>query len=109
MASLSVGGNDIDFPGIIFNCILEWSGPFDVGGSRRSCDQQREMTWSLLASPDLANNIDHTIKKTVERGRQGAAGDKFRLYVTGFPQFFSVETVRMPFVEELLALLRYRN
>ena len=109
MASLSVGGNDIDFPGIIFNCILEWHLPFDAGPPNRTCDEQRKITWDLLASPDLADNVDHTIKKTVSRGRQGAAGDQFRLYVTGFPQFFSVQTVRNFPVERLLRSSRHRK
>ncbi|KAB5566684.1 hypothetical protein GE09DRAFT_1107839 [Coniochaeta sp. 2T2.1] len=66
MASLSIGGNDIDFPGIIFNCILEAKLPLD--------------------------KIDTTIKKIVAKARTGPIGDQFKLYVTGFPQFFSVET-----------------
>ncbi|KAK8039453.1 hypothetical protein PG993_007864 [Apiospora rasikravindrae] len=90
MATLSVGGNDIDFPGIIFNCILEthiWGGP-----PERSCDEQKEVTWNLLINPDLADNISRTIKKVVDKGRKGPIGNKFRLYVTGFPQFFSEKT-----------------
>jgi hypothetical protein len=31
IATLHVGGNDIDFPGIIFNCIIELKLPFGVG------------------------------------------------------------------------------
>lgn len=92
MASLSVGGNDIDFPGIIFNCILETHLPFGAGPPERTCDEQKQVTWDLLISPNLADNIDKTIKKVVERGRKGPIGDKFKLYVTGFPQFFSDKT-----------------
>ncbi|KAK7947992.1 esterase family protein [Apiospora aurea] len=90
MATLSIGGNDIDFAGIIFNCILEthiWGGP-----PPRSCEEQKEITWRLLLNPDLADNISRTIKKVVDKGRQGPIGDKFRLYVTGFPQFFNDDT-----------------
>lgn len=98
MASLSVGGNDIDFPGIIFNCIIELRLPFDIdiGITSRPCKEQREITWDLLLNSGLADKIDQTIKMAVERGRKGAAGGGFRLYVAGFPQFFSVETVRIP-------------
>ncbi|KAI2629985.1 SGNH hydrolase-type esterase domain-containing protein [Hypoxylon sp. NC1633] len=90
MATLTVGGNDIDFPGIIFNCILDFSLP--TGPVLRPCDEQRQVTWALLNSADLEENIDKTIKKVVERGRKGTIGDKFKLYVTGFPQFFSEKT-----------------
>lgn len=92
MGTLSVGGNNIDFPGIIFNCIIETTLPFDAGPEQRDCDTQRRVTWDLLITPDLANNIDNTIKKVVEKGRSGSIGNDFRLYVTGFPQFFSEET-----------------
>ncbi|KAK6844306.1 hypothetical protein PG995_014416 [Apiospora arundinis] len=90
MATLSVGGNDIDFPGIIFNCILESHLP--GGPPKRTCDEQKVITWNLLVDPGLAEKISHTIKKVVDRGRKGPIGDKFKLYVTGFPQFFSLET-----------------
>jgi hypothetical protein len=30
MGTLSIGGNDIEFPGILFNCILEWNLPYDM-------------------------------------------------------------------------------
>ncbi|OIW28741.1 hypothetical protein CONLIGDRAFT_617692 [Coniochaeta ligniaria NRRL 30616] len=59
---------------------------------KRTCDEQRTATWDLLISPDVTDNIDKTIKKIVEKARSGPVGDNFRLYVTGFPQFFSAET-----------------
>lgn len=92
MATLSVGGNDIDFPGIIFNCILETHLPGGAGPPARSCEEQKKVTWDLLISPDLEENIAGTIKKVVDKGQSGTIGDNFRLYVTGFPQFFSEET-----------------
>ncbi|TGJ88663.1 hypothetical protein E0Z10_g8 [Xylaria hypoxylon] len=92
MATLSVGGNDMDFPGIIFNCVLETQLPFGAGPPQRNCDDQRRVSWDLLNSPELANSIDKTIKKVVEKGRKGTIGDNFKLYVTGFPQFFNAET-----------------
>ena len=87
MATLSVGGDDIDFPGIIFNCILEahfWGGPI-----YRPCDEQRKVSWDLLKSPNLVNNVDHLIKKAVAKGRKGTVGDQFKLYVTGYAEFFN--------------------
>lgn len=87
MATLAVGGDDIDFPGILFNCILEshiYGGP-----PQRTCDDQRKHSWGLINSPDLINNIDHLIKMTVTRGRKGPIGDKFKLYLTGYGEFFS--------------------
>lgn len=84
MATLSVGGNDIDFKGILFNCILETT---EFGGTpTKTCDQQITDTWALLNSPDLVANLDALIKLTVTRG---TIGDSFLLYVTGFPEFFN--------------------
>ena len=90
IASLTVGGDDIDFPGILFNCILEfhiWGGP-----TQRSCDEQRNHTWSLLKDPALVDNVDQNIKKVVAKGRNRTAGGDFKLYVTGYPQFFNQDT-----------------
>ncbi len=87
MATLTVGGDDIDFPGILLNCIIE---THILGGpALRTCDDQRKHSWDLINSPDLVNNIDHLIDKTVTRGRKGSIGDKFKLYVTGYGEFFN--------------------
>lgn len=88
MATLAVGGDDIDFPGILFNCILETHIP-GGGPPQRTCDEQREHSWDLINSPDLVDNIDHLIQKTVDRGRKGPIGEKFKLYVTGYGEFFN--------------------
>ncbi|KAB5586287.1 SGNH hydrolase-type esterase domain-containing protein [Coniochaeta sp. 2T2.1] len=58
----------------------------------RTCQDQRNVTWDLLNSPKLPNDIDTTVKKIVTKGRKGPVGDKFKLYVTGFPQFFNADT-----------------
>lgn len=87
MATLAIGGEDMDFPGILFNCILE---AHILGGPpQRTCDDQREFSWGLIHSTDLVNKIDDLIQKTVARGQQGPIGEKFKLYVTGYGEFFN--------------------
>ena len=69
------------------DCILDehiWGGP-----ESRSFDDQRSHSWDLINSPDLVNNIDSLIKEIVSKGRKGAIGDKFLLYVTGYASFFN--------------------
>lgn len=88
---MTAGGDDIDFPGIIFNCIIDVSLWFG-GPTRRTCEDQRAHSWELLKSDDLVNNLDSLIQKIVEKGRNGPIGDKFKLYATGYPKFFSTET-----------------
>lgn len=61
-----------------------WGGP-----AYRTCDDQRKHSWNLINSPDLVNNIDHLINKTIVKGRKGSIGDKFLLYVTGYAEFFN--------------------
>jgi hypothetical protein len=65
MATLSNGGNDIDFKGILFNCILETTG---FGrNSTKPCDQRRQDTHALIDDPQLVNNIAKY--KTIDRLR----------------------------------------
>ena len=90
MATLTIGGDDIDFPGILFNCILESHIP--GGPAWRSCNDQRAYTWGKINDPSLVDNISELIGNIVTKARQGQAGDKFKLYVTGYGQFFNSET-----------------
>ncbi|ORY07526.1 SGNH hydrolase-type esterase domain-containing protein [Clohesyomyces aquaticus] len=90
-ATLTAGGDDIDFPGIIFNCIVDVSLWFG-GPTRRTCEDQRTYSWGRLQDPALVSNLTSLIQKIVEKGRSRPIGDKFKLYVTGYPKFFSAET-----------------
>ena len=90
MATLHVGGDDIDFPGILLNCILESHVP--GGPPTRTCDDQRDHSWSLIKSDNLWKNFGNLIGKIVDKGRKGPVGDKFRLYVIGYGQFFNDKT-----------------
>ena len=86
MATLHAGGDDIDFPGILKNCIVEiFAGNDPIA----ACKEQRDRSWELLKSSDTVDKIDHLIKKTVDKGRKGPIGDKFKLYVIGYVEFFN--------------------
>lgn len=91
VATLTIGGDDIDFPGILFNCIIESHIP-GGGPPFRTCDDQRTHSWSLINDPSLVTNISELIGKIVTKAQQGGAGDNFKLYVTGYGQFFNNET-----------------
>jgi hypothetical protein len=66
------------------------------GFEPRTCDEQRDFSWSLICqngdhdtpSADLVAAVDSVIKKIVQYG-QAASGDSFLLYVTGYGQFFN--------------------
>ena len=67
-----------------------------VGFEDRTCDQQRALSWSLLSQDGdhdvpnalLVSKLDGLIKTITAFGR-GASGDSFRLYVTGYGEFFN--------------------
>jgi hypothetical protein len=73
--------------------------PLSIGFVDRTCDVQRALTWSLICengdkdTPNaaLVSKIDTLIKKIVQYG-QAASGNTFRLYVTGYAQFFNDAT-----------------
>lgn len=91
MATLSIGGDDIDFPGILFNCIIETHLP-SGGPPFRTCEDQQTYSWGLINDPALVTSISELIGKIVTKGQAGQAGDKFKLYVTGYGQFFNAAT-----------------
>jgi hypothetical protein len=43
----------------------------------------------LINDPSLVDKIDNLIKAVVAKGRSRPIGDNFRLYVTGYAQFFN--------------------
>ncbi|KAJ3473609.1 hypothetical protein NLG97_g10219 [Lecanicillium saksenae] len=95
VGTLSVGGDDIDFPGILNNCIMEgFAWPLSKGFVPRTCDVQRALTWSLISENgnhdepnlELVAKIDSTIKSIINYARHGG---NFYLYVTGYGQFFN--------------------
>ncbi|KAL9123848.1 MAG: hypothetical protein Q9217_006763 [Psora testacea] len=90
MATLTIGGDDVDFPGILFNCILEAHIP--GGPPVRTCNEQREHSWGFIRSDSLVQDISRVIGKIVDKARKGPGGDKFKLYVTGYGQFFNDKT-----------------
>ena len=131
IAILGVGLDDIDFQGIIYNCLL-YAHPFNREEKKNSrittCDYQPliryeygtgyggqyfrtslrlwevdkehyinntrgtdgvEETWFHGASDILVNNIARLIRRIIDEGRKGPAGENFRLYVTGYGQLFN--------------------
>ena len=86
-ATLTAGGDDIDFVNLVRNCvydIIPW----------RSCDDQRAASWKMINDPKLVDKLDSVIKKAVETGRKGTAGDSFHVFVTSYAKFFNAETTQ---------------
>lgn len=91
-ATLTAGGDDIDFPGILFNCILGAHVP--GGPPHRSCTDQKAHTWSLLNDGGFIGEVTRVIDAIMTKGQaqEGEKGENFRLYVTGYARFFNADT-----------------
>lgn len=87
IATLSIGGNDIDLKGLIMNCVYQFF-------PTHTCPTQQQISWDKINSPDLVNNIDKVITKTVAKGREGPAGEDFKLYVTGYGKLYNAESLQ---------------
>ena len=89
-ATLTAGGDDVDFPGILFNCIL---GVHVKGGPvKRTRSDQREFTKGLISDGKYIDGLGEVIDAIMQKGRKGPKGDDFRLYVTGYGRFFNSDT-----------------
>ncbi|KAL8653408.1 MAG: hypothetical protein Q9226_003859, partial [Calogaya cf. arnoldii] len=85
VATLTAGGDDLDFLSLVLYCILHfypWSNP---------CEEQIKRSNSLLNGDKFFNSLDLVIKQILVRGIT-AAGEGFKLFVTGYAQFFNEKT-----------------
>ncbi|KAK2877265.1 hypothetical protein FQN49_001289 [Arthroderma sp. PD_2] len=84
IATISVGGDDIDFLSIITCCILHTCLFI-------SCEDQLDKSWGLIRDPKLVEDIGRVIDKTLEKG---LAVNKtgFKVYVLGYARFFNEKT-----------------
>ncbi|KAI9842461.1 MAG: hypothetical protein M1837_007130 [Sclerophora amabilis] len=83
-ATITFGGNDADFVGVVNSCIYEF---FPL----RTCEDQLAHSLNIIRSPDLSAQLDKTIGTITAKGQE-AQGESFKLYVTGYPEFFNAET-----------------
>ncbi|KAL8772549.1 MAG: hypothetical protein Q9209_002210 [Squamulea sp. 1 TL-2023] len=85
IATLTAGGDDIDFLSLVLYCILQ------IYPYNNPCEEQIERSASKIDDPLLFNSLDLIIKQILIRGIT-AAGEGFRLFVTGYAQFFNEKT-----------------
>ncbi|KAL8784301.1 MAG: hypothetical protein Q9213_004059 [Squamulea squamosa] len=85
IATLTAGGDDIEFLSLVLECILQMY-PFS-----NPCEEQIQRSASKLDDPLLFNSLDLIIKQILIRGIT-SAGEGFRLFVTGYAQFFNEKT-----------------
>lgn len=80
IVTLTVGGNEVDFFGILNECVHQWR-PLST------CDTEWQKSMSLIESNEFIDNYGRLVKETVQTLKPGA-----RLLVTGYAKFFNEET-----------------
>ncbi|KAI4244973.1 MAG: hypothetical protein L6R42_010311, partial [Xanthoria sp. 1 TBL-2021] len=85
IATLSAGGDDIEFLSLILYCILQ------MYGFSNPCEEQIQQSTTKLQDDKFYNSLDMVIKQILIRGIT-AAGEGFKLFVTGYAQFFNEKT-----------------
>lgn len=78
IATLSVGGNDIGFFNVVNNCIFQF-------WITTPCEQQIQITQGIIDSITFHKNLDDVIGAILAR----AFSPHFRLYMSGYAQFFN--------------------
>ena len=82
MATITVGGNDIGFKDLLWNCIFLFGG----FGSQDCSDQITESTG--LINNNLPGDLDKLFPAILAK----AKNSWFKLYITGYAQFFNAVT-----------------
>lgn len=81
IATLTAGGDDVQFLWLIMYCILQFF-------QNNPCQEQITASQQIIDSDKLYNSLDYVIKNALIRGIN-AAGPGFKLFVTGYAQFFN--------------------
>lgn len=87
IATLTAVGDDVDFLHLVLRCILQFY--WTDGLCQDTIDSSRK----TLESHKWRNSLDAVIKTTLAKGRE-AAGDGFKLFVTGYAEFFNNRTTQ---------------
>lgn len=85
MATISLGGNDIGLRYLLNSCI------YNFYPSLYTCDEAIAASFAAIDDPILVENISKVISTTLAKGRQGFP-DAFKVFVTGYAQFFDATT-----------------
>lgn len=85
--TITMGGNDIGILNLISTCVYS----FKLWG--QNCDQVIQEGHDIINNQQFQTDMKAVITKALDKGR-GAVGPEFRLFVTGYAQFFNQETTQ---------------
>lgn len=80
LVTLTVGGNEVDFVGVLNECVYQWC-------SHTTCEDELRKSRRLIQSSTLFDRYVKMVKLVLQRMKP-----KSRLLVTGYATFFNEET-----------------
>lgn len=86
--TITMGGNDIGILNLIVTCILS----FKLWG--QNCEQVIQSGHDIIDSQKFKDDLDGLIKAIIDKGRGTSVGDKFKVFVVGYAQFFNQQTTQ---------------
>lgn len=88
---MSAAGDDVEFSDLVQSCIYEFPKP-------RKCQDQIGRSQDLINAPEFPSLIQKLIKTTLDKGL--ANFPDFRIYYTGYAQFFNTESTSPDFCSQ---------
>lgn len=86
--TITMGGNDIGILNLILTCILS----FKLWG--QNCEEVIQSGNDVIKTQKFKDDLNGLIKAVVEKGRSTPVGDRFKVFVIGYAQFFNQETTQ---------------
>lgn len=86
--TMTMGGNDIGILNLISTCILS----FKLWGM--DCEEVIQYGHDTINSQQFKDDLNGLIGAVVEKGRGTSVGDRFKIFVVGYAQFFNQETTQ---------------
>lgn len=86
--TITMGGNDIGILNLILTCILS----FKLWGM--DCEAVIQNGHDTINSQQFKDDLNGLIKAIVDKGRGTNAGERFKVFVVGYAQFFNQETTQ---------------
>lgn len=86
--TMTMGGNDIGILNLISTCILS----FKLWGM--DCEEVIQYGHDTINSQQFKDDLNGLIGAVVKKGRGTSVGDRFKVFVIGYAQFFNQETTQ---------------
>ena len=86
--TITMGGNDVGILNLILTCILS----FKLWGM--DCEAVIQKGHDTINSQQFKDDLNGLIKAIVDKGRGTNAGERFKVFVVGYAQFFNQKTTQ---------------